>query len=40
MNYLLTYFNYPQPIRRSLHSNNIKERINNDLEKKLMEFRT
>lgn len=32
-NYLFTYFEYPQPIERSIHSNNIIERTNKEIRR-------
>lgn len=34
-NYLLTYYGYPQPIRRSIHSNNIIERMNKEIRRRI-----
>jgi putative transposase len=35
-NYLFTYFQYPQAIRRSIHSNNIIERMNKEVRRRIM----
>ena len=34
-NYLFTYFQYPQSIRRSIHSNNIIERMNKEVRRRI-----
>ena len=35
VNYLFTYFQYPQAIRRSIHSNNIIERMNKEVRRRI-----
>ena len=35
LNYLFTYFQYPKPIRRSIHSNNIIERMNKEIRRRI-----
>ena len=35
LNYLFTYFQYPEPIRRSIHSNNIIERMNKEIRRRI-----
>ena len=35
VNYLFTYFSYPQSVRRSLHSNNIIERMNKEVRRRI-----
>ena len=35
VNYLFTYFSYPQAIRRSIHSNNIIERMNKEVRRRI-----
>ncbi len=35
VNYLFTYFQFPQPIRRSIHSNNIIERMNKEIRRRM-----
>jgi putative transposase len=35
LNYLFTYFEYPQPIRKSIHSNNIIERMNKEIRRRI-----
>jgi len=34
-NYLFTFFSYPQAIRRSIHSNNIIERMNKEIRRRI-----
>ena len=36
VNYLFTYFSYPQAIRRSIHSNNIIERMNKEVRRRII----
>ena len=35
LNYLFTYFQYPEQIRRSMHSNNIIERMNKEIRRRI-----
>jgi len=35
LNYLFTYFQYPKSIRRSIHSNNIIERMNKEIRRRI-----
>ena len=35
VNYLFTYFSYPQAIRRSIHSNNLIERMNKEVRRRI-----
>ena len=35
LGYLFTYFQYPESIRRSLHSSNIIERMNREIRRRI-----
>ena len=35
LGYLFTYFQYPESIRRSLHSSNIIERMNKEIRRRI-----
>ena len=35
VNYLFTYFQHPQPIRRFIHSNNIIDRMNKEVRRRI-----